>query len=90
MGAPGAGQRRVQRGDGGPVNGLLGQRASEGDQRGTHIGGQVGSRIGQQRLNLGQHAFGQVVGDRGGLGAGAAQIEDEASRATAAAMKRLP
>src|SRR5688572_14639748 len=55
MGAPGARQRRVQRGDGGP--------------------------IGEQRLDLGAHAPGQVAGDRGGLDGGVAQIEDEAGRA---------
>jgi hypothetical protein len=81
MGAPGTGQRRVQRGDGGPVTGLLGQRAGECGQRGTHIGGQVGGRIGQQRLDLAEHAPGQVAGERGGLGGGGAQVEDEAGRA---------
>src|SRR3954470_8103894 len=81
MGAPGTGQRRVQRGDGGPVHGLLTQRAGEGGQPGTHIGGQVGGRIGQQRLDLGQHAPGQVAGDRGGLGGDGAQVEEKASRA---------
>src|SRR3954451_19607474 len=44
--------------------------------------GQVGGRIGQQRLDLGEHAPGQVAGDRGGLGAGVAQIEDEPGRVT--------
>jgi hypothetical protein len=43
-------------------------------------GGQVGGRAGQQRLDPAEYAGGQVTGDRGGLGAGVAQIEDEAGR----------
>jgi hypothetical protein len=82
MGSPRPRQRRVQRGDGGPTADLLAQRVGECGQRIARLGGQVGGRIGQHGLDVAEHALGQVTGDRGGLGVGVAQIEDQAGRAT--------